>query len=416
MLSRDDILKSLIDGELEIYPFEKKNLTGIGYNLSVTDFAFSIKMGILLTIYSKVTPSGIRHYVIIPANDTVLFFSKEYIRVSNKIAGTFHSKVARVCQGLGHISTTLDPTWKGQLIISVNNPTSKEIKFELDENSGNIFTLLLYKFHTPVKGANIHDNNSGRCDLLLEHFTDLCGSRYREKHLELKEYITNDFSRSLNGDDDFLNQEIKDEYSNKVIQLSDIKVRLKKDHIIIHENRYELGPEGEYHPLKNKKERELLQTCILFNIRNSIPDNNIGNNNMSTDLLKQEKFLSGELSKSKRVLEEWIRIIDYELEMINHIRRVRWQNLKALKFAAAESELVILRNRTEAKKIYTTISILILATLLLVSVFIIAVRQFNLSAKYVTILSPCLATIVTILIQNIVKLTQKRPLKQSQKY
>ena len=165
MLSRNDIKQYIYSGDIKIYPFEQKNLTGIGYNLSTTNFAFSINRGVLLTVYSKTTSEGIKHYINIPPNDTVLFFSKEYISVSNKIAGTFHSKVGCVCQGLGHISTTLDPTWHGQLIISVNNPTNTNIEFDLDTKSGNIFTMLLYKFETPVEGVDIHDNNRGRCDL-----------------------------------------------------------------------------------------------------------------------------------------------------------------------------------------------------------------------------------------------------------
>lgn len=110
MLSRDDIRLALAEGHLKIFPFEPKNLTGIGYNLSTTDFAFSINQGILLTIHRKITDSGIERYVTIPANDTVLFFSKEYIEVDYTLAGTFHSKVSRVSEGLGHISTTLDAT------------------------------------------------------------------------------------------------------------------------------------------------------------------------------------------------------------------------------------------------------------------------------------------------------------------
>ena len=107
MLSRNDIEQALADGHLKIFPFDSKKLTGIGYNLSTTDFAFSINQGILLTLHEKTTENGIMRYVIIPPNDTVLFFSQEYIEVDNTIAGTFHSKVSCVSQGLGHISTTL---------------------------------------------------------------------------------------------------------------------------------------------------------------------------------------------------------------------------------------------------------------------------------------------------------------------
>lgn len=415
MLSRDDILQYIVDGDLAIYPFDQKNLTGIGYNLSVTNFAFSINRGILLTIYSKITPAGAKHYVIIPANDTVLFFSKEYIRVSNKLAGTFHSKVGRVCQGLGHISTTLDPTWKGQLIISVNNPTSKNIKFDLDERSGNILTLLLYKFDTPVEGENIHDNNSGRCDLLLEHFSDSCKGQYKEKHLELKEYITNDFSKSLNGDDNFLDQKINDEYASKVTQLFELRNRLKKDFMIIRENRYKLGPEGRYYPLENEKEHLLLQNCVLFNIwdiiennhrKSHIPSANL--QNCSTSLLTQESFSDDEQENIKKALSECLKAIDYELEIINHIRRIRWQNSKALQFASAESELVIMRKKAETQKFYKNIFALLLIAISLVCLFIAAITNLDLSTQFTTVLAPCVIAIVTLLIQEIARLIKQR--------
>ena len=170
MLSRNDIEQALADGHLKIFPFDSKKLTGIGYNLSTTDFAFSINQGILLTLHEKTTENGIMRYVIIPPNDTVLFFSQEYIEVDNTIAGTFHSKVSCVSQGLGHISTTLDPTWKGQLLLSVNNPTSRSIVFNLEKSGGNIVTMLLHKLDSEVTGSNIHDNNKGRCELLITHF------------------------------------------------------------------------------------------------------------------------------------------------------------------------------------------------------------------------------------------------------
>ena len=170
MFSRDDIKKAICEGHLKIFPYDERNITGAGYNLSTMNFAFSIRKHILLKINVETLENGNIHYVNIPPNDTVLFFSKEYIETDNEIAGIFMSKVARVCQGLGNISTTLDPMWKGQLIISVNNPTGKHIRLDLDREHGNIFTLLLFRLETPVTGEHVHDNNKGRCDLLIDHF------------------------------------------------------------------------------------------------------------------------------------------------------------------------------------------------------------------------------------------------------
>ena len=42
MYSRDDIKQAIAEGHLKIIPYEEKNLTGMGYNLSTTNFAFSM--------------------------------------------------------------------------------------------------------------------------------------------------------------------------------------------------------------------------------------------------------------------------------------------------------------------------------------------------------------------------------------
>ena len=53
MYSRDDIKNAIINGKLKIHPFNEKSLTGIGYNISTTHFALSIKSGVLLNVSKK---------------------------------------------------------------------------------------------------------------------------------------------------------------------------------------------------------------------------------------------------------------------------------------------------------------------------------------------------------------------------
>ena len=207
MYSRNDIKDAIINGKLKIHPFDERNLTGIGYNISTTHFALSIRNGVLLNVCKRTGEEGFTYYVDIPANDTTLFFSREYIETDDTIAGTFHSKVSRVCQGLSHISTTLDPTWKGQLIIAVNNPMGRPVRMELSTN-GNILTMLIHELDSKVTGENIHNNNKGRCDLLRTHFMKAKRSLFhRKKQLELEEFIVNEFANSLNGYDDFIAEE-----------------------------------------------------------------------------------------------------------------------------------------------------------------------------------------------------------------
>lgn len=345
MLSRDNIKKAIADGEIKIYPFEEKNLTGIGYNLSTTNFAFSLNKGVLLTIHHQTTRAGVKRYVMLPANDTVLFFSKEYIEINNNYAGTFHSKVGRVCQGIGRISTTLDPTWKGQLIISVDNPNSKDICFDLDKDSGNIMTLLLHKLDSPVSEPNIHDNNKGRCDLLLEHFSKpYTNKKYQDKHLELKGFITGEFADSLNGFDSFIDSDsINDRYTQKIQQLLELRDRYEKESRIIKEGRYVLGEYGRYFLFKNASEAVLLAGCSLAQMK--------GLPNVAKLLEEEKKGISkDDLSSAVPKIETYLSIICYELETIDHVRRIEWQNRKIEHFSSEDSELVALRHKEEKKK------------------------------------------------------------------
>lgn len=345
MLSRDDIIKALVDGHLKIFPFDKKNLTGLGYNLSTTDFAFSITYGILLTIHQVTTTTGVQRFVTIPSNDTVLFFSKEYIEIDRTLAGTFSSKVARVSQGLGHISTTLDPTWKGQLLISVNNPTSKPIDFDLS-SSGNIMTLLLHKLDTPVSGDNIHDNNKGRCELLIAHFEKpFSNLKYREQHLQLQNFVQNELAESLNGNDNFLNLNARqDEFAQRIQQLMALRERLTLDRLLIQEERYELGQNGEYLCIKDLNEYQLLARCTLFKYM----PNHI--NVLLPGEERQTHYKKNNLCTALPCINACLNIIDYELKTIDHIRRIRWQNETVQGFASEESDLVRLRREDEAQK------------------------------------------------------------------
>lgn len=178
-LSKDDIYEEILKNEIQILPFKKQNLTGLGYNLTPSDFVFSTSKKILLEVETNKNEK----YVMIPPNDTVLILSKEYIAVSGRIMGTFHSGVRRVSQGLGHISTTLDPGWKGPLLVAVNNPSKKKIKFLLQSDGGrgledvSFVTLIFQYLNTGLKQTE-HDNKAFRVDVLWQYYM---GSSYTKR-------------------------------------------------------------------------------------------------------------------------------------------------------------------------------------------------------------------------------------------
>ena len=318
MYSRNDIKDAIINGKLKIHPFDERNLTGIGYNISTTHFALSIRNGVLLNVCKRTGEEGFTYYVDIPANDTTLFFSREYIETDDTIAGTFHSKVSRVCQGLSHISTTLDPTWKGQLIIAVNNPMGRPVRMELSTN-GNILTMLIHELDSKVTGENIHNNNKGRCDLLRTHFMKAKRSLFhRKKQLELEEFIVNEFANSLNGYDDFIAEEKVDRYTKIIQNLQLLKTRLENHMLFISENRYTIGTEGKYKILRNDSEKELISNCVIARLEQ-----------IKVEDLGQEYTREEVEYQSDKILKEikrYLFIIDYELEEINHSRRIEWQD------------------------------------------------------------------------------------------
>ncbi len=165
VLSDIDIRIAMSDSRLFIHPFTEASLQPIGYNLTPAHFVLSTKKGVLEKIHKH---AGIT-FVWISPHDTVLISTREYVYVDNSLAGTFHSKVKTVSDGYGHISTTLDPDWKGPLLISLNNPSSIRKKFIISINDKPIsfVTLILYYLNTATKKN--HDNPPFRTDVLEEY-------------------------------------------------------------------------------------------------------------------------------------------------------------------------------------------------------------------------------------------------------
>ena len=336
MLSRDDFYKKIASGALKIYPLNFSNLTGVGYNLSVTYFVFSTARGCLLPVYTSIQNDKEEHFVDIPPNDTVLFFTREFIEIDNTLSGTFHSKVSFGCSGFGHISTTLDPTWKGQLIISASNSTQRSIPFNLDKNGGGIATMLLYEMDTPVSGEGIHDNNRGRCDLLINQFADtkLKDDDAEAEVLRLRRYILDEFATSLNGEDDYIGSFTgSDQYTVKVNELLDFKARLESEYAKLTDGEYVRRGIADYHVVKLPAEDSLLRGCTY--VKAAVCAGEDYDKRLRPMSVTTEAAANEVLGKIKFALDA----VEYELNTINHARRVAHQNERALGFASVESAL-----------------------------------------------------------------------------
>lgn len=348
MLSRDDIRQALGNGSLCVYPLDPRNITGAGINLSATMFAFSISQRGLLRVDEETTSDGVRHYVHIPPHDTALLFSKEFVSVDRSLAGTFHSKVSCVGRGIGHISTTLDPTWQGQLIFTVGNPLEEPVRFDLDGDSGNVATLALHKLDTPVTGERVHDNDRGRCDVLLGLYEDRPREGVEcEKYLETRDFLVGEYADSLNGYDDWLRGDVpSDRYSRRVAMLNAARNRYEHERVSLPEEDGPIRGPAYVRIFASSEERELVESCVLVELCGfELPA-------VGTYTVKIDK--SDKLENCRTTIDNILRAIGYELKNIEHLRRVEWQNRRVMELARAESELQIERARIEEQALETT--------------------------------------------------------------
>lgn len=157
------------EGELVICPYSDKKLTPVGYNLSFSRFIISLGK----KAFVKIKHKNDEWFFYLKPHETVLIWTRETIWVSRFIGGTFHSKVSLVTNGLGHVSTTLDPGWHGQLLVPLNNPTKRKIKIVIahDKEGGREFETFLTMVLFRSQEASLNeksDNKSARVELLEE--------------------------------------------------------------------------------------------------------------------------------------------------------------------------------------------------------------------------------------------------------
>lgn len=220
-LSREDIIKEMKAGSLIIAPTAdpidaNPNIKAASFDISPSCLIMSIKTGNFMRIYSNISRCAKGHrnpewhcgscrksgnapafcteqqYVYIEPRDTALVLSKEYLKIPANISGNVYSRVSTVSSGLGHISTTIDPLWKGALLIAISNPSSEPIKLMLrDKTTENIplATVTLQYLHTPVDPETIQNTQlPARVDLLEKYLYDVAESKNRWTFLKKAVY------------------------------------------------------------------------------------------------------------------------------------------------------------------------------------------------------------------------------------
>lgn len=130
-----------------IAPFDKEKCKGVGYNISPSELCYSVRKKRPLPVHR--TPQ--ETYVWIPPHDTILTLSHEYLQVSSHVEGCFLSRLRPVAKGLGNVSTTLDPCWKGMLLLPISNPSSRKVKLVISQLKDDqltpsaVITMMLWK-------------------------------------------------------------------------------------------------------------------------------------------------------------------------------------------------------------------------------------------------------------------------------
>ena len=211
-LSREDIIRELNDNALIIEPREKdaskeSKIKAASFDISPSFLIMSVKTGSFMRIYSSISRCAKGHrnpewhcaackkknydmskcteqlYTYIQPRDTALVLSREYPKIPANMSGNVYSRVSTVSSGLGHISTTIDPLWKGALLIAISNPSSVPIKLMLqDERAESVplATVTLQYLNTPVDPTENHSAHlPARVDILERYLFDLSQSQKR---------------------------------------------------------------------------------------------------------------------------------------------------------------------------------------------------------------------------------------------
>lgn len=211
-LGREDLINELDSGELIIKPIksnvkDETKIKSASFDISPSCLIMSVKKGSFMRIYSRISqcPKGHRNpewhctackknepnkngcteqlYTYIQPRDTVLVLSKEYLQIPAYMSGNVYSRVSTVSSGLGHISTTIDPLWRGALLIAISNPSSEPIKLLIqDERAESIplATVTLQYLNTPVDPNKTYSKHQpARVDILERYMFDPTQSKKR---------------------------------------------------------------------------------------------------------------------------------------------------------------------------------------------------------------------------------------------
>ena len=186
MLSYRNIYEE-IGRNIFIYPVDHLSIKGNSIDFTASKFAWAMEYD------SKGNVTGNSIYkdgkIIIPPHTTAYIVTNESIYVTGKIGGTYHAKLGMLKKGLSNISTTLDPFYIGQSLITLHNNQQHDVKIKLNEP---IVTIIFYYLSKPVKYDRInatpaHSNFINTLDSAGEYEAFLAHNQWAKVPLDIKE-------------------------------------------------------------------------------------------------------------------------------------------------------------------------------------------------------------------------------------
>lgn len=179
VLTETEIREGLTSGDVVIWPFEEEKLTPAGYDLTASDWVYSLNTHLLVPLHHQ---AGEKYCWIAP-QETVLLLTREAVRLPRYIAGTLLPKASIAGLGFHCATLSLDTDWRGPILISLHNPTSHALKlpFASLEEGGRITE------HTVV---------SLRLDL-IRSFMGVSEARHGKQPSQLLNFIPSPFPRKF---------------------------------------------------------------------------------------------------------------------------------------------------------------------------------------------------------------------------
>lgn len=180
-LSKYDLMReNNSENGLKIQPFDsEKSLKAASYDLTPSIIAMSAKTGMLENVYREKRYCDDSYYIYVHPKDTVLIISNEYLTVPPNIAGYVSSRVSKVVEGFGHISTTIDPNWSGAALIAISNPSNQMLKIYVGTNKKSPYQLATVTFHYLHTSCNSEDIEHHQTGMRMDLLQNIC---YKNRH------------------------------------------------------------------------------------------------------------------------------------------------------------------------------------------------------------------------------------------